>query len=423
MRQQRIANSFANTETSTDLSKNEYKNKSILRNLFIDNKVARVNSLKVLCQNIINKNEENSFISKFNLSALNTLEEKSIDSITVKMEPKTAKRRHKRSKLFVKNVTKKKKRKLNDTASFNNETVELESVLDVNDFLKIELKTEEVELKLLDSYIEEKENKSLNNFMDLINNELPYPNKFDFSSTLSPSLKASPERNHDKKDQNNRNDNLELSQNKLPNDYNYVTNVKMECPNCGIICSDIKQLAIHQMSHLSVKLNCINRVLILDPRFRRGLDYTVQGVNRLKCLNCLKRFSNANMLKNHWILGKCDYYCKICSMDFSSDPNKLPTHVLSVHKIKYYRNLIRQSTLKNACPKIQNDPKYSIKIIKCESLHSNTDLEMTNPKKKTIRKKRKIIMGKFSCEKCFCSFPNVYSKNSHMRLHKTINTN
>lgn len=102
----------------------------------------------------------------------------------------------------------------------------------------------------------------------------------------------------------------------------------------------------------------------------------------IRCLNCWKLYPNSKGILDHWVNGKCLFYCSICGQSFHDNIKTIREHFPVVHGIRY------------------RIPERASKIgVK----------ELSADKKKTI------------CTICNITFANKYARNSHMRCHKKEN--
>lgn len=124
-----------------------------------------------------------------------------------------------------------------------------------------------------------------------------------------------------------------------------LVDIKSECPNCGLICDNLKILAMHNMEHLSLRLRRVGEKESLPASLRRGVMVMEGGFRFVRCSNCLKTFMNADQIKQHWKTLNCEYFCKICYLSFHRNPERMKDHMLSVHGI---RTGIRQRKMSNA---------------------------------------------------------------------------
>lgn len=196
-------------------------------------------------------------------------------------------------------------------------------------------------------------------------------------------------------------------------------NFKIKCEICGLAVEDLTKLAIHKLEHLTVSTNRIDEVKILNGALRRGRIILVQNQKRVRCSNCLKTFSTAPLIKEHWADGKCDFFCKICGLNFHTNPFLLRVHYSSVHGIRF--------TVQGLTERKPIQPKIFIRNI--EQINSNGFVNPStsgNPEVPRRKKKSKyaylysetVHPGRVTCNICSTSFPNMKSRNSHMRLHK-----
>lgn len=199
---------------------------------------------------------------------------------------------------------------------------------------------------------------------------------------------------------------------------------KIKCEICGICTEDLAKLAIHKLEHLKVSTNRIDEVKILNGSLRRGRIILVQSQKRVRCSNCLKTFSTAPLIKQHWAEGKCDFFCKICGLHFHSNPFLLRVHYSSVHGIRFTVQGLTER--KPAPPALGKIFIRNIDQINSNGFVNPSTSATTNPV--VIRRKKKskyaylysedLNPGRVTCNICLTSFPNMKSRNSHMRLHK-----
>lgn len=216
-------------------------------------------------------------------------------------------------------------------------------------------------------------------------------------------------------------------------------NFKIKCEICGFLTEDLTQLAIHKLKHLTVSTNRIDEVKILNGSLRRGRIILVQNQKRVRCSNCLKTFSTAPLIKQHWADGKCDFFCKICGLHFHTNPFLLRVHYTTVHGVRFTVQGLTERKPPPPPPPSSSKPilgKIFIRNIDQINGSSNgfinpstsTINSATNPEVLTIRRKKKskyaylysetVHPGRVTCNICLTSFPNMKSRNSHMRLHK-----
>lgn len=193
---------------------------------------------------------------------------------------------------------------------------------------------------------------------------------------------------------------------------------KIKCEICGILTEDLSKLAIHKLEHLKVSTNRIDEIKILNGSLRRGRIILVQNQKRVRCSNCLKTFSTAQLIKEHWADGKCDFFCKICGLNFHSNPFLLRVHYSSLHGIRF--------TVQGLTERKPQIPAPKIFIRNIEQINSNGFINPSTSAPLRRKKKSKyaylysetVHPGRVTCNICLTSFPNMKSRNSHMRLHK-----
>lgn len=196
------------------------------------------------------------------------------------------------------------------------------------------------------------------------------------------------------------------------------------CTYCGEQYADIKILAIHQLQHLSVATRRISDKQILDPKFRRGRMVPMGSQKCFRCLNCWRLHPNSQSILEHWVTGKCLFYCSLCGDSFHTNPKMIRIHFPIVHGIKYKmpdefvgrdeRVLPQNGGGVGGSGKLPMAPGTKLRrIVKIES-----EQERNRIRAKLLQQQQRIPMGRVTCEICSCSFPNMQSRNSHMRLHK-----
>jgi hypothetical protein len=147
----------------------------------------------------------------------------------------------------------------------------------------------------------------------------------------------------------------------------------------------------------------------------------VQNQKYLRCMNCLKTYSNVNAIKTHWITRRCNYYCKICGRSFSDNPLNLKRHILVKHGIT--QDLNRNMTVskqdqnatvikvvsRNAGPNvslksieqltnsIRHSPTASVRIIKREVPGTEGQCKTvdTPPLVVTAEEKKRELLNKY----------------------------
>lgn len=180
------------------------------------------------------------------------------------------------------------------------------TVVQINSSLSIKLKTSDLERQL----------SSTEQAIDNYGNQYLYEHELDIESE-SPTNE------------------LFFSEEILPDEMVYV---KHECPICGLICDDMKALALHNNSHLTLRIQRYGERQLLMASLRRGNMVIVNGRRIVRCSNCLRTFANAEQIKQHWNTKMCMFYCKICSMSFHRNPEKIREHSLAAHGVILDKN-------------------------------------------------------------------------------------
>lgn len=194
------------------------------------------------------------------------------------------------------------------------------------------------------------------------------------------------------------------------------------CQYCRKTFADIKQLAVHQLIHLKIETHKIGSPLVLSPSFRRGRMVPMGNNKCFRCLNCWRLYPNSQSILQHWVTGKCIFYCSICGKSFHQNPKLIRDHFPEVHGIKFKMPssgpppglmvadpmlLASQSSQRMNRAKL-NDPMKGGQLV--PALPPNRGAFSVI--------KIKPPIGRVKCHICSCSFPNMQSRNSHMRLHK-----
>lgn len=188
-----------------------------------------------------------------------------------------------------------------------------------------------------------------------------------------------------------------------------ITNA-VKCTQCDQTFDDMKQLALHQGKHLRVITYKIGELQILNPKFRRGRMVPMGNQKCFRCLNCWRLHANSQSILEHWVAGKCDFYCSICGESFHHNPRLIRFHFSQVHGIRY--NI----------PEEHVNPELAIHKHTMNENKLNSDNVGSNRPVLSntfgIEDITKLKPGRVKCGICHCSFPNMHSRNSHMRLHK-----
>lgn len=102
----------------------------------------------------------------------------------------------------------------------------------------------------------------------------------------------------------------------------------------------------------------------------------------IRCLNCWKLYPNSKAILEHWVNGKCLFYCSICGESFHDNIKSIREHFPHAHGIRY------------------RIPERPVKL-SAQELHE-----------------QKMNQAQATCPVCNLIFANKFAKNSHMRLHK-----
>uniref|UniRef100_A0A336KC85 CSON002513 protein n=1 Tax=Culicoides sonorensis TaxID=179676 RepID=A0A336KC85_CULSO len=251
-----------------------------------------------------------------------------------------------------------------------------------------------------------------------------------------------------------------------------IVDIKTECSFCGLICDNLKILALHNNEHLKIRATRIGEKLSLPANLRRGAMLVKDNRRVVQCTSCLKTFMNAAQIKDHWSSRNCNYYCFICYEVFHRNPHRLKDHILSAHGIE-----IERDRKKTEIP-IKSEPGP---LKQLENMAFNPRMDRLNSNQNTINhetasqsstggfklKVKSVSMINASagglieptrnipspmlnqsvpplhyplsrpvqhatpplspfqaanqravCHICHCSFPNTNSRNSHMKVHK-----
>ncbi|XP_037026428.1 uncharacterized protein LOC119067515 isoform X2 [Bradysia coprophila] len=200
------------------------------------------------------------------------------------------------------------------------------------------------------------------------------------------------------------------------------------CQYCRKQFSDIKQLAVHQLVHLKVETHKIGSPLVLSPSFRRGRMVPMGNNKCFRCLNCWRLYPNSQSILQHWVTGKCIFYCSICGQSFHQNPKLIRDHFPEVHGIKFKMPNSSSAPATPMAPMASdsmllathasqrmNRAKFQEQAIKGAPASA---VASTAPGRSFSVIKMKPPIGRVKCHICSCSFPNMQSRNSHMRLHK-----
>lgn len=248
-------------------------------------------------------------------------------------------------------------------------------------------------------------------------------------------------------------------------------NIKSECQFCGVICDNLKTLAMHNMEHLRLRIRRVGEKEALPVNLRRGVMLREGGYRVVRCSSCLKTFRNADQIKQHWNTKNCEYYCPICYLSFHRNPERIEDHLLSVHGIRKSGNRQRKTSSSDEPLKLLEDMTafdqfpnkaqvthersgsssggFKLKVRSVSMINAtaptpdppaptylpnqqyiNDVAPATPPLQYTTQMKLNEAFGnqyqqqmsnqRAVCHICHCSFPNINSRNSHMKIHKRL---
>lgn len=135
----------------------------------------------------------------------------------------------------------------------------------------------------------------------------------------------------------------------------------------------------------------------------------------IRCLNCWKLYPNSKSILEHWIHGRCLFYCSICGKSFHDNIKLIRDHFPDVHGIKYR---IPERTVKVNVKDLNNqnvETNQKVKKIGIKDLKNHETKKTQEPKKEEKKK-----LSKTTCAICSLTFSNLHARNSHMRCHKTF---
>lgn len=194
------------------------------------------------------------------------------------------------------------------------------------------------------------------------------------------------------------------------------------CQYCDKKCANMKQLAVHQMKHFRLQTHRVGSKQILHPKLRRGRMVPVGTEKHFRCLNCWRLHPNSQSILEHWTTGKCLHYCSICGQSFHENPKLIREHFMVAHKIRYKVHDAAVTVVAPSKPAAPV-PSQAMPVPKLVPFNRRPQLQRQSlpVPPASIGKSRvtKVLKsGRVTCEICKCSFPNMHSRNSHMRLHK-----
>lgn len=204
----------------------------------------------------------------------------------------------------------------------------------------------------------------------------------------------------------------------IKSDTNQIHKGPTTCQYCRRTFSDIKQLAVHQLIHLKLETHKIGSPLVLSPSYRRGRMVPMGNNKCFRCLNCWRLYPNSQSILQHWVTGKCIFYCSICGQSFHQNPKLIRDHFPEVHGIKF-----KMPTNTSPPPGLMTTDPTLLATHAAQRMNRAKYKEQIKgtvaaPGRSFSVIKMKPPVGRVKCHICSCSFPNMQSRNSHMRLHK-----
>ncbi|XP_063706942.1 uncharacterized protein LOC134835880 [Culicoides brevitarsis] len=231
---------------------------------------------------------------------------------------------------------------------------------------------------------------------------------------------------------------------------------KCKCRHCGLICDNLKILAIHNMKHLSVRLQKIGEKMTLPANLRRGVMFREDRYRVVRCTSCLRTFRNADQIKEHWNSQNCDFYCKICYASFHQNPEMIDDHLFRAHGVRRQRHQrpvvkplvrleprdkkikvendvspsppsgfklkVKSVSMINASAPLVEPPQEHFTPLQDQTFDESANLMYTTPNFAAQTYLNPSLVAQNAvravCHICHCSFPNINSRNSHMKAHK-----
>lgn len=201
----------------------------------------------------------------------------------------------------------------------------------------------------------------------------------------------------------------------------------VSCPQCLGRFPNLKALAMHQMTHISLESQNLYEKRPLEKKIRRGRLIVIQDKKCIRCLNCWKLFYDNKSILDHWSDSKCEYFCIICGKEFPTSPRMLREHMPAAHRISF-KSVKRILTNKPPVRAITPIPIMDVKqepidpedlppLIPISAPRQTSTEKHTSPNQTPGRDIRLEI--KVKCNLCNKVFANFKAKNSHMRAHKT----
>lgn len=133
----------------------------------------------------------------------------------------------------------------------------------------------------------------------------------------------------------------------------------------------------------------------------------------IRCLNCWKLYPNSKLILEHWVKGRCLFYCSICGKSFHENIKEIRHHFPAAHGIKYRIADRHRTNVHEMYQRIKR-----AKSLAAQNGSNRASGSQSEPTKQ-IYKQRELVHGVFKCVHCSSSFTNVFARNAHMKLHKT----
>lgn len=191
----------------------------------------------------------------------------------------------------------------------------------------------------------------------------------------------------------------------------------IKCKYCDRMCGNMNHLAVHQTTHMRLETHKIGESQVLAPKWRRGRMVPMGNQKCFRCLNCWRLHPDSQSILEHWVSGKCLHYCSICGLSFHHNPKLIRSHFPEVHGIRYK---LPEENDSHALAKMNVAPGGGVVAGGGQSMKIFRPIRPGGRMISTMSKAKPIVSksGRVTCHICSCSFPNMHSRNSHMRLHK-----
>lgn len=194
----------------------------------------------------------------------------------------------------------------------------------------------------------------------------------------------------------------------------------IKCKYCDRMCGNMNHLAVHQTQHMRLETHKIGESQVLAPKWRRGRMVPMGSQKCFRCLNCWRLHPDSQSILEHWVSGKCLHYCSICGLSFHHNPKLIRSHFPEVHGIRYK---LPEESDSHALAKMNAPAGGSVAAGGGQTKKIFRPIRPGGRMLNTISKAKPVVSksGRVTCHICSCSFPNMHSRNSHMRLHKPQN--